>query len=97
MSNPMTGIARCCACTASGQMATDPVTACMKSRRRIASPKGTGLRHLHRCDYSRDLRTTEWGSDTQLHSSNPNLRCPLCAKSGHLARLVDHLVGGGKQ
>ena len=32
----------------------DPAIAIMKSRRRIASPKGTGLRHLQRCNYSRD-------------------------------------------
>ena len=35
----MIGIARCCACTVSGEAATDPATAFMKSRRRIAFTK----------------------------------------------------------
>src|SRR5215472_4887125 len=30
-------------------------------RRRIAHPKGLGLRRFSKCDYSRDLRTAKWG------------------------------------
>jgi len=42
-------------------------------RRRIAHPKGSGLRRLSKWDYSRDLRRVEWGSGVSLRGSNPEL------------------------
>src|SRR6516164_5240193 len=39
-----TGIAGCCARAAGGQTAADPAIALMKSRRRIAFPRGSRLR-----------------------------------------------------
>jgi hypothetical protein len=39
-------------------------------RRRIAHPKGLGLRRFSKWDYSRDLRTAKWGSAVILRSSN---------------------------
>src|SRR6516225_1858057 len=63
--NPIIGIAACCACAASGHVAAEPATTLMKSRRRIAFPR---LRTtLLRLDYSRVLRSAEWGSRVGLH------------------------------
>src|SRR6516225_6314891 len=42
-------------------------------RRRIAHPKGLGLRRFSKWDYSRDLRPAKWGSGIKLHSSNSEL------------------------
>src|SRR6516165_11587920 len=39
-------------------------------RRRIAHPKGLGLRRFSRRYYSRDLRPAKWVSKTILRSSN---------------------------
>jgi len=39
-------------------------------RRRIAHPKGLGLRRFSKWDYSRDLRPAKWGSGVSLHGSN---------------------------
>ena len=49
-------------------------------RRRIAHPKGLGLRRFSERDYSRDLRSVEWGSGVSLHGSNPE---PLMSALGH--------------
>jgi hypothetical protein len=38
-------------------------------RRRIAHPKGLGLRRFSKWHYSRDLRPVEWGSGVSLHGS----------------------------
>jgi len=43
-SNPIIGIAGCCARAASGHAAADPAIILMKSRRRIARSQGLGLR-----------------------------------------------------
>ncbi len=64
----------------------------MKSRRRIASPKGTGLRHLHQCDYSRDLRLAKWGSEVSLHSSNPKTSMSDIAERGTDVRFTPESV-----
>src|SRR6516165_10613048 len=40
-------------------------------RRRIAHPKGSGLRRLSKWDYSRDLRPAKWASGVGLQASNP--------------------------
>src|SRR5262249_49880761 len=37
-------------------------------RRRIAHPKGLGLRRFSKCDYSRDLRLAKWCSGVSLHT-----------------------------
>src|SRR5262249_46958839 len=37
-------------------------------RRRIAHPKGLGLRRFSKWHYSRDLRPAKWGSGIKLHS-----------------------------
>src|SRR5215469_9163227 len=58
----------CCARAANGHAAAEPTIPLMKSRRRIAFPR-LGLRRIGR-DYSRDLRSTKWGSGIKLHSSN---------------------------
>ena len=42
-------------------------------RRRIAHPKGLGLRRFSKWDYSRDLRPAKWGLVIKLHSSNSEL------------------------
>src|SRR5262249_34049012 len=42
----------------------------LAERRRIAHPKGLGLRRFSKWDYSRDLRPAKWGSGVSLHSSN---------------------------
>src|SRR5262249_15140341 len=39
-------------------------------RRRIAHPKGLGLRRFSSRDYSRDLRPAKWGSGVGLHGNN---------------------------
>jgi hypothetical protein len=51
----------------------------MKSRRRIASPKGSGVHRLSltASDYSRDLRLAEWGLTLHFawqQSVGPNVR-----------------------
>src|SRR5262249_12679004 len=67
-SNPITGIADCCARVATGQAVTKPTVALMKSRRRIAAPR---LRSTPiEANYTRDLRPAEWGSGVSLHGSN---------------------------
>jgi hypothetical protein len=48
-------------------------------RRRIAHPKGLGLRRFSKLDYSRELRPVEWGSGVSLHGSNPE---PLMSALG---------------
>src|SRR5262249_16973948 len=50
-------------------------------RRRIAHPKGLGLRRFSKWDYSRDLRPAKWGSGASLHGSNPEL---LMSALGHV-------------
>src|SRR6516225_3777901 len=60
----------CCACAASGQAAVEPTIPLMKSRRRIASPKECVDCRLKRCDYSRDLRSAEWGPTVILRGNN---------------------------
>jgi hypothetical protein len=37
-------------------------------RRRIAHPKGLGLRQFSKRDYSRDLRPAKWCSEVSLHT-----------------------------
>src|SRR5262249_26793405 len=76
--NPIIGILGCWARAASGQARTEPVTALMKSRRRIALP--TAYDHANSAaDYSRDLRSAKWGSGVSLRSSNPK---PLMSALG---------------
>jgi hypothetical protein len=48
-------------------------------RRRIAHPKGLGLRRFSKWDYIRDLRAAKWGSAVILRSSNPE---PLMSALG---------------
>ena len=50
-------------------------------RRRIAHPKGLGLRRIGR-DYSRDLRSAKWGSEGSLHGSNCKPPMSALGKSG---------------
>src|SRR6516162_6792422 len=66
----------CCACAVNGHATADPAIPVMKSRRRISSPKGSGVRRLslEQCDYSRDLRPTKWGFRVNLHSRNRKAR-----------------------
>jgi hypothetical protein len=45
---PIIGIDDCCARKVSGHAVADPTDTLMKSRRRIACPKGSGPRQLHR-------------------------------------------------
>jgi hypothetical protein len=62
LKNPITGIAACCARAAGGQTAA-PLSAVMKSRRRIAFSK-TEDRVIFTCntaDQIRKLRPAEWG------------------------------------
>jgi hypothetical protein len=40
-----------------------------RERRRIAHPKGSGLRRFSKCDYTRDLRPAKWGLEVSLHGS----------------------------
>src|SRR5262249_25922774 len=54
-------------------------------RRRIAHPKGLGLRRFSKWDYSRDLRPVEWGSGGSLHGSNPE---PLMSALGQKQTLA---------
>ena len=56
-----------------GQAAVEPAMPLMKSRRRIASPKGTGLMRTmlsSEADYSRVLRRAEWGVSGQFARKN---------------------------
>ena len=69
-----------------GHVMAEQATTLMKSRRRIASPKGTGLRHLERCNYSRDLRPAKWGLTINLHYRS--LELPMSA-FGSKADIVD--------
>jgi hypothetical protein len=69
---PITGMVGCCARAASDRMATNPAVTLMKSRRRIAFTKA-GLRQIAR-DYSRDLRSAEWGPIIILRGNNPQDR-----------------------
>ena len=48
----------------------------MRSRRRIASPKGLGVHRLSLtdCDYIKDLRPAEWGPTAILRGNNPQDR-----------------------
>ena len=72
----ITGIVGCYARAASGD-AAEAVIPLMKSRRRIAFTKaGTTP---NRTDYSRDLRTTKWGSGSSCTAATVKLECPLCA------------------
>src|SRR6516225_6304983 len=43
-------------------------------RRRIAHPKGLGLRRFSKWDYSRDLRPVEWGSGVSLHGGSQKVQ-----------------------
>ena len=43
-------------------------------RRRIARPKGLGLRQFSSRDYSRDLRPVEWGSGISLHGGSQKVQ-----------------------
>src|SRR5262249_44105409 len=75
---PMRRRSDCCVRAASGQAATAPTIALMKSRRRIACPEAQD--HANSVsDYSRDLRPAEWGSGVSLRSSNPK---PLMSALG---------------
>ena len=70
--NPITGIARCCACAASGHAADNPVIPAMKSRRRITLPS-LGYRQFrlptepHQNRYWRPVKCDEMVS---LHCTN---------------------------
>jgi len=57
-------------------------------RRRIAHPKGLGLRRFSKLDYSRDLRPAKWGSAVILRSSNPE---PLMSALGQ-KRTLDNVA-----
>src|SRR5262249_13016298 len=48
-------------------------------RRRIAHPKGLGLRRFSKWHYSRDLRMAKWGSGSVLHGGNLRRSCPPAA------------------
>src|ERR1700751_2917997 len=61
-----------CARAATGHAVAEPTIPLMKSRRRIASPEGSGVRRLllTGCDYSRDLRSAEWGPIVIVRGNN---------------------------
>jgi hypothetical protein len=59
----------CCARAARGHATDEPAIALTKSRRRIAHPKAEDYADFQR-DYSRDLRSVEWGSGVSLRCSN---------------------------
>src|SRR5262245_60724874 len=47
-------------------------------RRRIAHPKGLGLRRFSKWHYSRDLRLEKWGSESHFRvAANLEAQCPL--------------------
>ena len=50
-------------------------------RRRIAHPKGLGLRRFSRRYYSRDLRLAKWGQGSGCTAAILNRPCPLWVKS----------------
>jgi hypothetical protein len=93
-----------CACAVSGQTVAELAIPWMKSRRRIACPLGSGLRR--RWDYSKDLRSEEWGSTVILRGNKPQdrmsaLRCAaqviprICTvKALHLASLTTKVFFG---
>ena len=68
----------------SGKAVAEPAIPLMKSRRRIA---GSLPRYaddgFQRRDYSRDLRSAEWGSMINLRCKSLRHRCPLWVRSGH--------------
>jgi hypothetical protein len=68
----------------SGKAVAQPAIPLMKSRRRIA---GSLPRYaddgFQRRDYSRDLRSAEWGSMINLRCKSLRHRCPLWVRSGH--------------
>src|SRR5215471_6939567 len=50
-------------------------------RRRIAHPKGLGLRRFSKRYYSRDLRLAKWGQGSGCTAAILNRPCPLWVKS----------------
>jgi len=76
----MTAFREICAHAPNGQTVAEP-TSDRNSRRRIASPKaGTTP---NRTDYSRDLRSTKWGSRSSCTAAIVKRQCPLWVKSRH--------------
>src|SRR6516164_6539968 len=65
-------------------------------RRRIAHPKGLGLRRFSKWDYSRDLRPAKWGSGIKLHSSNSEPPMSALGQKRTFPASFDHLVGDGE-
>src|SRR5215469_2498619 len=56
-------------------------------RRRIAHPKGLGLRRFSKWHYSRDLRPVEWGSGVSLHGDSQKVQpMRLLSEVGRAAR-----------
>jgi hypothetical protein len=60
-------------------------------RRRIAHPKGLGLRQFSKWDYSRDLRSAKWGSGVSLHGNNPEPPMSALGQKGDIAVCPHHL------
>src|SRR5215469_2268694 len=65
-------------------------------RRRIAHPKGLGLRRFSKWHYSRDLRLAEWGFGLAVHSGHRRLAISamsaLPPKSGHRSIALGSLL-----
>jgi len=68
---------------------TDPAL----ERRRIAHPKGLGLRRFSKCDYSRELRPVEWASGVSLHSINPEPLTSALGQKRTSQGISGHFVG----
>jgi hypothetical protein len=73
----------------SGKAFAEPAIPLMRSRRRIA---GSLPRYaddgFQPPDYSKDLRSAEWGSMINLAAKVLSRRCPLWVKSGHSRRFA---------
>jgi hypothetical protein len=70
---------------ASGQTVADAAITLMKSRRRITFSKAQDCADYRsdEYDYSRDLRSTKWGSGSSCTAAIVERQCPLWVKSGH--------------
>jgi hypothetical protein len=62
----------------------------MKSRRRIASPKGSGMHRLSfkECDYIRDLRLAEWGLTFILRGNNSQERMSVKGQKAYAVQQI---------
>src|SRR6516164_7800895 len=87
----------CCACAVNGHATADTAIPVMKSRRRIAFPKGQDHADCDCVQLQQGFATGEMGFRGHFawqQSSGPNVRF---GSKADMAHLFDHLFGGGEE